>query len=253
MAVSDLSRLGFAFTAGAFAFFAPCAYPLLPGYVSYYLGRSSSGARHSTGEEGTWSGGTAPGSGRSPTVCLLRAGGVGLLVSLGFFAVYAALVGTVAALGARFLAGISILELVVGGVLILVGVAMALGWNPRLRMVRLPGRRRSAAGYVGFGVAYAAAAAGCTAPIFVGVVLEALSAGPATSIAAFVAYASGMSVVMVGVTVLAALGRETLLSRIPRRMGSIHRIAGVLLIVAGTVQVYFFLFRFDGLAMLGMG
>ena len=31
-------RLGFAFSAGVATFFAPCAYPLLPGYVAFYLG-----------------------------------------------------------------------------------------------------------------------------------------------------------------------------------------------------------------------
>jgi cytochrome c biogenesis protein CcdA len=38
--IADVStlQLGFALSAGAATFFAPCAYPLLPGYVAFYLG-----------------------------------------------------------------------------------------------------------------------------------------------------------------------------------------------------------------------
>lgn len=254
MALGDLSLIAFAFSAGAFTFFAPCAYPLLPGYVSYYLGRSTGAAAADGGVGETGRGRAAAGTAALPATAsrLIRAAGVGVLVSVGFFAVYAVLAGTVVALGARFLAGISLLELVVGGLLVVMGAGMALGWKPPTPTVRLPERRRSAAGYVGFGVLYAAAAAGCTAPVFVGVALKALSSGPAMAAATFGAYASGMAVLMVGVTVLSALGREALLSVLVRRADLVTRTAGVLLVLAGLVQIYFFLFRFDGLATLGL-
>lgn len=254
MAPVDPSLVAFAFTAGAFTFFAPCAYPLLPGYVSYYLGRSTAGAAPDGGAARVEGSEPRHGSSALPTTVsrLARAAGVGLLVSAGFFAVYAVLAGTVAALGARVLAGISVLELAVGGLLVVMGAGMALGWKPPTPTVRLPGRRRSAAGYFGFGVLYAAAAAGCTAPIFIGVALKALSSGPAMGAAAFGAYASGMSVLMVGVTVLSALGRDAILSALTRRMDLVNRAAGVLLVLAGLIQIYFFLFRFDGLATLGL-
>ena len=34
----NLSLLVFAFTAGLISFFSPCAFPMLPAYISYYLG-----------------------------------------------------------------------------------------------------------------------------------------------------------------------------------------------------------------------
>ena len=34
----DISLMGFAFTAGLISFFSPCAFPMLPGYISYYFG-----------------------------------------------------------------------------------------------------------------------------------------------------------------------------------------------------------------------
>lgn len=175
---------------------------------------------------------------------------VGGLVSLGFFVVYALLAGVVLSIGAQALGDIAVLELVVGVLLVGLGTAMAFGWTPKLPSIQLPERRRGVLGFFGFGVLYAAAAAGCTAPIFVAVALRALSAGPAASLLTFGAYAGGMSVLMVAVTVAAALGRETLLRRLTANVQRVNRAAGVLLVVAGLVQIYFFLFVFGGLAML---
>ncbi len=227
-------RLGFAFSLGLATFFAPCAFPLLPGYVAFYLGQ---------GEE------------RPDRLVprLQQAAVVGLLTSLGFFLVYAALAGVVSAVGAQALRNISVLELVVGALLIVLGTAMAAG---RLKLdqlsVPLPERRRSPASFVGFGVVYAAAAAGCTAPLFIGLAGVALAGGPVGAIATFAAYAVGMSVLMILVTGLTALGRDQVLRRLSRNTGLINRVAGGVLAVAGLYQIYLFLFRFDGLTILGL-
>lgn len=260
MPLDALSLVGFAFTAGAFTFFAPCAYPLLPGYVSYYLGRSTAPGEGPTPDGGGHPAGGAASRRLSAALVLVlpapvasrvaRAVVVSALVSAGFFLVYGALAGVVAALGASLLADISVLELVVGALLVAMGTAMALGWDGPAPTVPLPKRRRSAGGYLGFGVLYAAAAAGCTAPVFIAVALEALSTGPGLGLATFGAYAAGMSALMLGVTVGTALGRDALLVRLGGQAERIHRLAGVLLVLAGVVQLYFFLFRFDGLALL---
>lgn len=259
--VENLSLVAFAFSSGVFTFFAPCAYPLLPGYVSYYLGRSTAeGIGYENGGTATERTGVA---GRLSDVLgvfvssaraqrLAPAVVVGLLVSAGFFVVYGVLAGVVAAVGTRLLSGISVLELVVGVVLVILGSGMAAGWEAPSPSIRLPARRRSRGAYFGFGVLYGAAAAGCTAPIFIGVALKALSVGAGLSLATFVAYASGMSVLMVGVTLGTALGRDSLYRRFSRRVGRLRRAAGVLLVTAGVVEIYFFLFRFDGFAFLGV-
>lgn len=227
-------RLGFAFSLGVATFFAPCAFPLLPGYVAFYLGH---------GEAEAASSGTR----------LRRAATVGGLTSLGFFAVYAVLAGVVGAVGARALSNISVLELVVGGLLVVLGVAMAAGrFHPDRLAVALPERRRSSASFVGFGVVYAAAAAGCTAPLFVGLAGVALAAGAAGAVATFAAYAAGMSALMVLATGLVAVGRDEVLRRLTRNTGRINRVAGAGLAVAGGYQIYLFVFRFEGLALLGL-
>lgn len=38
---TDLSTVGFAVTAGVATFFSPCAYPLLPGHIGFYVSRTN--------------------------------------------------------------------------------------------------------------------------------------------------------------------------------------------------------------------
>jgi cytochrome c-type biogenesis protein len=236
MVALSFATLWYAFTLGAAAFFAPCAFPLLPGYVSYYLGTSAS--------DDPDDGGSAETVG--------RAIGVALLVSLGFFAVYVALGGVVVTVGQRYLRNIALLELVVGVVMIALGLAMAGGAKVSVATVVLPERKRSATGYVGFGVVYAAAAAGCTAPLFLSVVLGALTLDPAVGVARLGAYAAGMSVLMILVTVATALGRDVFIGRFTTNVGRINRGAGVLLAVAGFYQLYLFFVEFEGAKLLGL-
>ncbi|WP_435320167.1 cytochrome c biogenesis CcdA family protein [Haloarchaeobius sp. TZWSO28] len=236
----SVSWLSYAFTLGAGAFFAPCAFPLLPGYVSYYVGTSASESE------------TPDGAASVSAATVGRAVGVALLVSVGFFAVYGVLGGIVVTLGTRYLQHIAILELVVGALLILLGVAMALGLKLSLRQVILPERNRSARGYVAFGVVYAAAAAGCTAPLFFSVVLGALTTNPGAGVARLVAYAAGMSALMILLTVATALGRDVFVRKLTRNTGRITRAAGVLLVGAGVYQIYLFFVEFEGATLLGL-
>jgi len=225
-----LARLSFAATLGGFTFLAPCAFPLLPGYVAFYLG---------TGDDESTDTGPR----------LLGAAKVGLLVSAGFFVVFWALGTVVALVGTRLLADISLLEPVIGTLLVVLGAAMATGRTPRWH-VKLPERRRTASGFFLFGVVYAAAAAGCTAPVFVGVVGASLGTGPALGAATLAAYAAGMAAMMVAVTGLAAFGRDQVLGRLSASTGRIQRVAGTLLVLAGVTQVVYYLCWLDGLAQL---
>lgn len=229
----SFALVGFAFGLGAATFFAPCAYPLLPGYVAYFLG--------SEGEKQ-----------RSRPEALVRAVFIGVVVSAGFFLVYGSLAAVAATFGPSLLSNIAILELVVGVLLIGLGVAMVAGWTIPTPHVALPERQRSGFGFFLFGVVYAAAAAGCTAPLFIAVAVRAFSVGPVGATATLLAYAAGMSVLMIVVTALTALGRDTLVRTMSRRAGTITRASGALLVVAGLVQLYFFIFEFDGLATVGI-
>ncbi|THE62817.1 cytochrome C biogenesis protein [Salinadaptatus halalkaliphilus] len=224
-------RLGFAFTAGAATFFAPCAYPMLPGYVAYYLGDDAASSRWAT---------------------LLQAGSVSLVASAGMFAVYLGIAGVAVAVGTQYMDRLVLLGAGVGVALIGLGVAMVGGLtHGRLFTLQLPERRRSHRGYFAFGVVYAVAAAGCTAPWFVAAILSSLGSGPTAAFATVAAYASGMATMLVAVTMLLAIGRESLLRRIVPDGRTLERLGGGLILLAGVVQLYLFLFEYGGLAQLG--
>lgn len=232
MSPFETLRLGFAFSAGVATFFAPCAYPLLPGYLAFFLGDVAT-----TETVGTR---------------LRRGGVVAGLVSSGILLVYATLAATVAVIGTAWLAHIAVLELVIGAALVALGSAVATGRASVSAVhVRLPTRRRSKSGFLLFGAIYAAAAAGCSAPIFVGLTGIAVSAGPAGTIAVFATYAAGMVLLMTVVTVALALGYDRLVTRFASPGDRFQRLAGVLLALAGVAQLYLFLFRYGGLSLLG--
>lgn len=231
--VEEPLRVGFAFTAGVATFFAPCAYPLLPGYVAYYLGHGDDDLGVPLGPR------------------LWGAAKVGGLASVGFFVVYAVLAGVALLVGTRMLRGISVLELVVGALLVVLGSGMATGrFQPGTLHLRFPERRRSSTGFLGFGIVYAVAAAGCTAPLFVGIVALAISGGPAATVITLGAYAAGMAVLMFGVTVVTAVGRGGVLRRLSGNTDRVSRAAGVLLVLAGLAQIYLYVFDFDWLGLL---
>lgn len=225
-------ELGFAFSVGTATFFAPCAVPLLPGYLAYFLGQDD-------GEE-------------DPTVGarLWRGATVASITSLGLLTVFAVLAGITFTVGASVLRNIAILELVAGVLLIGLGVAMVAGWFSAITPhIQLPERRRGPVGYFSFGAVYAAAAAGCTGPLFLGVVSFAL-ANPVDAIPLLGAYAAGMVSLLVAVTLATALGKDALVRRVTTRSQTVTRVAGGVLVVAGIVQLYFFFVVFDGLAGL---
>jgi cytochrome c-type biogenesis protein len=233
---------GVAFSAGTATFFAPCAFPLLPGYVSYFLGDTASTV--GTGTDAPRGG--LVGRARGP---LARALLVSLVAGLGMATVYVGLTAVAATLGAGALSEIAVLELVVGAVFVVAGGAMAAGWKVSRSIVQLPERRRTVGGFFAFGVLYATAAAGCTAPLFVAVVLRGLSAGPTAAVAVAGAYALGMSAVLLGVTGASALGGSSLAARLSAHTGRIYRVAGALLALSGVAEIYYYAVGFPEVAL----
>lgn len=229
--MTETLRLGFAFGLGTATFFAPCALPLLPGYVAYYVGDEAETAQ-------------------PLAVRLRRAVTVAALTSLGFLAVFGVLAAVTFLVGQRVLRNIVVLELVVGVLLVVLGIGLATGrLSDATLHVQLPERRRGPLGYFSFGVVYATAAAGCTGPLFIGVASLAL-ANPASAVPLLGAYAAGMVVLMVAVTLLTALGKGAIVRRLSTNSQRVTRVAGVVLAGAGVVQLYFFVVVFDGLAGL---
>jgi hypothetical protein len=92
----------------------------------------------------------------------------------------------------------------------------------------------------GFGVSYAVASLSCTLPVFLTVVATQVTRGTFVSgLATFIAYALGMALVLMGITVALALGKQTIVGRIKGSLRYINRVAGGILVVAGAYIVWF--------------
>lgn len=202
--------LAFAVGAGVATFFAPCAFPLLPGYVGYYL---------------TERGGSGVGGMVAPAVA--AAGGAVLTLGV---------VGAAAfALGRAVTDYVPLFEPVAGVVLVGFGALVVAGRAPSFR-VALPGRPSSATGFAVFGAGYAVTAAGCVVPLFVGVVTQALTYPPVDGALVFAAYTGSVAAPLVGVTLLAGTGVDAWRSA-GRYSGRIERVAGAVMLVAGVGQL----------------
>jgi len=208
----------YALTAGMVATVNPCGFPMLPAYVSWFVGVDDAG----------------PGLARVP-----RALGAGAAVSLGFLAVFGA-VGVPINAGLTWLyRGAPWLTIVVGLALAGLGVAMLLGHRPSFALPRLDrgGRSRTAWSMVVFGASYAVASLGCTLPLFLSVVAGRPNA--ASGALTVGAYGLGMGLVLMALAVALALAHQPLVRRLAAARATIDRVAGALLVLAGLYLVWY--------------
>lgn len=209
VATGLLGTLTFAVGAGLATFFAPCAFPLLPGYVGYYLGRDDAGL-----------GGA-----------LLR----GVAAAAGALVVLGGVGGVLLAVGQRLARHLPLLEPVVGLVLVVLGGLYLTGRAPDVHL-ELPERRASVGGFAVFGGGYALAAAGCVVPVFLGVVTQALSLPTGQAAIALGSYAGAVALPLTGVTLAAAAGGDALRGA-SAHVGRVQRVAAAVMVLAGLAQI----------------
>ncbi len=209
----DLPGLAFALTAGVLTVFSPCGYALLPGYVSYYLGSRLSLARAVYG---------------------------GIASTLGLVTVFSVIGGLSSALGAVLSGLMQLFNLLAGLFLVLMGSATLLKLRlPYLTLPVSPSRRRGLTGFYLYGVVYGLSGVGCSAPIFLSVLVFALSRGLVNGIVTFIVYAVGMGLPLILTIVLVAEANELIIGRISRATPLIQRASGVTLILVGLYLFYY--------------
>lgn len=231
-ALVNLLPVSYAFGAGMVSTVNPCGFAMLPAYLGMFLG---------TGEAGFHE--------RPPWRRGLQAGWVALAMGAGFVVLFG-LIGLIISLGGRLVLGLMPWAgLLVGVALLALGVWLLLGRHiPAGVFQRLAARIGdprdvSTRGFFLFGIAFGAASLSCTLPIFLTVVGSAFAGGGlASSLASFVSYALGMGLVVLALTLSAALFKEGLLTRrIRALMPHLHTVAAVLLVLAGGYIVYYWL------------
>lgn len=210
-------RLPLSLTAGLLAAVNPCGFVLLPTYLLYFLGMEN----------------LRPGAERSSIPRALK---VSLAVSAGFMSVFI-VIGTITKVSSDwFVRRSQWISLIIGLLLVVLGIAMLLGFRLPFTTPKLDvGQRdRSVLSMFVFGIAYAVASIGCTIGPFIGIVLGGVSSeGLATGIAAIGAYGLGMALVVSGLTVTLAMANTALLKVLRRGMQWFESVAGAFVLLTG--------------------
>jgi len=212
-----------ALVSGGLATLNPCGFPLLPAFLSFYVGADEADLP------------------RAPT----RIGQglvVGLLVTAGFLGLFT-LIGLPITLGATAVAqAVPWAGIILGIVLMAFGVLTLAGRQVRLPAARpMPvGQERRARTIVLFGASYGLASLGCTLPIFLTLIGSSVGSGPSiASLVAFAAYGIGMAVVLMALSVAAALAQQGLARWLRRLLPYLPRVTGGLLVLAGAYLTYY--------------
>ena len=219
-----MSQLSFAYGAGMLATVNPCGFALLPAFLAYCV-----------------SGDTSP---RPTPQRLAQALGVGLAVSAGFAAVFT-VAGLLVAAGLRSLVGaVPWAAVAIGGVLVLLGLAMVTGRRIGVRVdtgwLSRPG---SGVGRMtAFGAAYALSSLSCTLAVLLAVVAQALAtASLAGTLAVFVAYGAGAGTVLVLLALSAAVMSGALARALRGLLPVAGRLSGAVLTLSGAYLVAYWL------------
>ena len=212
----ELANLGVAFTAGMLAVLAPCALPMLPSYVAYYMNL----------EEDE----------RSLGASL----GFAFTVVAGFLVVFL-IIGLLPSFALNQVS--SRLEYVapfIGALLVLIGLASGLSdVFDRMPAINVTAPQR--AGYRSFflyGVGYGAASLACSLPVFILLVLQSSTAGgPLGVFTVFLAYGLGASAVIVPLTLALTYSKDIVHQRLVLLLPRIKKINAAVLILAGLYMI----------------
>ncbi len=229
----DLEQFAFPFGVGMLAAFNPCGVAMLPTWIGYFIGTD------------------APEDTR--VRALTRGLRVGAIMTLGFITLF----GGIGVLIAAFLSQGTVTEYVgyitvgLGIVLIPLGIAMFRGRQVNLKVPKLAkgGGSREAASIFLFGVSYAVVSLSCTIGLFVSAVsnsftivgenqrgerTESVTLGSILDgTGSFVAYAIGMGVVILFLTVGLARAKSNVAANMRRVLPFMGRISGAVLVIAG--------------------
>lgn len=213
--------IALAFTAGMVATFNPCGFALLPAYIGAFV----------VGDETT-----ARADRR-----VLRAVAVASLVSLGFVLVFATVGLIIDSIASEARQQLPWVTIVIGGLLVVAGIATVAGWKPNLA---IRGPQFSTASnrphvMVGYGITFAIASLSCTIGPFLAVTGTSLNRSTIEGITTYVAYALGMGVIILILSVASALAHSTVTNYMRRLSRIAPRVGGLLMVVAGSYAMWY--------------
>lgn len=224
--------LGFGFLAGALSFFAPCAFVLFPGYVSYYLSQTEKRERTQNRILQSISIGS---------VC-----GLGAVVFFIFLGIGVSIVGSSFSHYLVRIKPLIALFIFILGILLLANVSLDLSKIKSRIPIHFSRKQDPAAislsRFFLYGFGYGLATTGCTFPIFISLIIFPITSGRfLTGFLTFASFALAMGLLMVAATVLIGFSKDALIKRLMASTKWLKRISGVILILAGLYLGYFFI------------
>ena len=248
----------FAVGAGVMVFFSPCSFPMLPGYMSFYLAnkKQRTGKFDETAARETLPDGLAAAAGLTGVLLL-----IGILL-IPFVSIIGGFLGH--------------LELLIGLVLTGLGVVMVMEYDSE-KIVR-PFRELMSTigssspvvamksgiekgiktttgkdfsfsdnsdgtrvGLFWYGVAYGSAAAGCVAPVVIGLLTASISQGIITGLFVFLIFSITAGTLMVAFTMMVAASETTIVDKLKASTRQIEMAGGVIMIIVGIYLMYYYL------------
>jgi cytochrome c-type biogenesis protein len=248
-----------AFLTGITAFFAPCAFPMLPGYVTYYMSE-----HRSEGEE------QASKPNINKKQALKKGLYTGIITGMGLATVYIIFGLLLSLFGAPISSSMFILAPIIAVLVIIIGLTFIFGipinlelyfyrfrkligiesaykkWRERkgINAQDVPNEEQSRGhkGLYYYGFGYGAASTGCHGVAFISIVLVGLaSSGFTGGMGASILWVIGMAMIMIIVTILLAMAKNEIISKITENIEKINKITGVLLVVAGIAIILYLL------------
>lgn len=215
------STLALALTAGMVATFNPCGFSLLPAYLGAFV--VGDHVEMSTERR------------------LARAAGVSAAVATGFVVVFASvglIIDRIASETQRQLPWVTI---GVGGVLVVFGLATVAGRRTKLQ-IPVPQLAAGRSGFlmmVGYGITFAVASLSCTIGPFLAVTGVAMRGTAWDAAATYVAYALGMGLVVLVLSLGAAAAHSSVAANVQKFALWAPRVGGALMVVAGSYAIWY--------------
>jgi len=220
----SLALASLAIAAGFTTFLSPCGIAMLPAYISYYLGK----------EEGE----------KNIKKDFFSGLKNGLYVSLGLISIFMLIGAIIVYIGNFIKSYIPIFTLIVGLILIIIGFLMLLNKNFSISLpfhsrfnkkIKNPFIR-----FYLFGIGYGLAVMSCTLPVFLAIMISALSAGSIIDgISVFLLYSIAAASGVIGISIITALTKGTFMKKFSKVFPYLRIITAVVIIIAGAYIIYY--------------
>jgi cytochrome c biogenesis protein CcdA len=211
----EITRLSLSFSAGFLAMMAPCAIPMLPSYVAFYLTREENKRK------------------------LDSAIIFGLVTVAGFLTIFLG-IGLIPSFAVNQISKNSyILTMIIGSLLILIGLIS--GWteimsNIPIFTINISNSTGIRAFYL-YGIGYGLASLTCSLPIFLLVVLQSATSSFIEILLSFAAYGLGATTLIIPLTIALVYSKKLLYQRLISIVPYVKKINGLILILAGLYMI----------------